>query len=266
VHRPPDFWHARYLQQASWTAPLRQRACALASLSQASCVLEVGSGTGVITADLRGRTRAHVFGVDLELEVTRFARHHDPATRFSLADAQRLPFADSSFDATVTHFLLLWVEDPWTAVREMARVTRSGGWVLCLAEPDYGGRVDHPASLAEAGKLQAEALRRQGADPQVGRKLREMLTRCGLADVQVGVLGGEWQEDRSRDELKSEWLVLESDLGGLVSQERLTELRRIDVEAWESGSRVLFVPTFFAFGRKPPWDPESAPTPIIAGN
>jgi hypothetical protein len=132
--------------------------------------------------------------------------------------------------------------------------------VLCLAEPDYGGRVDHPASLSEAGELQAEALRRQGADPLIGRKLREMLSRCGLADVHVGVLGGEWQEDRSRDELESEWLVLESDLEGLVPQERLAELRRIDVEAWESGSRVLFVPTFFALGRTSPWNPESAPT------
>ena len=251
VQRSPDFWHARYAQQASWTAALRRRAYAQASLVPTHRVLEVGAGTGVITTDLRRETGARVFGVDCDLEVTRFAHRQDPLTRLALADARSLPFADGSFEATVSHFLLLWVENPEAAVREMARVTRPGGWVLCLAEPDYGGRIDHPALLASAGMLQAEALRRQGADPLLGRRLRELLTLGGLGEIQVGVLGGEWQGVPSQPDIDSEWATLASDLEGLMSEHELAQLRRAHMRAVANGTRLLFVPTFFGFGRNP---------------
>lgn len=251
MDRPPDFWHARYLQQATWTAPLRQRAYALAGLSKSHRILEVGSGTGVITADLGRQTAARVFGIDRDREIIGFARRQDPGTRVALAEADWLPFADGPFDAAVCHFLLLWAEDPQHVVLEMARVTRPGGWVLCLAEPDYGGRIDHPALLADAGRLQEEALRRQGADPHIGRRLRELLFGAGLAEVQVGVLGGEWQGIASQSEIESEWATLEGDLEGLMSAGDLAELRRVYRESAGDGTQMVFVPTFYGFGRKP---------------
>ena len=55
-----------------------------------------------------------------------------------VTDASHLPYEDGSFDMVYCSFLLLWVKDPLEVLKEMKRVSR--GSVVCLAEPDYGGR------------------------------------------------------------------------------------------------------------------------------
>jgi hypothetical protein len=130
----------------------------------------------------------------------------------------------------------------------MRRVTRSGGSVIALAEPDYGGRIDYPEELAILGRHQAAALRKQGADPRMGRRLAEVFHQLGLQDIEVGVLGGQWKGKSSRREWELEWRVLQSDLGG---EQDTDSLRALDWAARERGERVLFVPTFYAFGRVP---------------
>ena len=39
----------------------------------------------------------------------------------------RCPFTNASFDLTFCHYLLLWLKDPLSAIKEMKRVTRPGG-------------------------------------------------------------------------------------------------------------------------------------------
>jgi hypothetical protein len=150
---------------------------------------------------------------------------------------------------------LLWVEAPPVVIAEMARVTRPGGAVLVLAEPDYGGRIDYPQQLERLGEWQIAALRKQGADPELGRRLAGLLARSGLEVVETGVLGGEWTGTPDRENLDLEWSVVESDFDslGFGREERETLKRLQDAEwaAWESGERVLFVPTFYGWGRVP---------------
>jgi hypothetical protein len=131
----------------------------------------------------------------------------------------------------------------------MARVTRPGCAVLVLAEPDYGGRIDSPAELTILGKLQTEALRRQGADPETGRKLASLLRDAGLKDIEIGVLGGQWRGNTSVNNWQSEWEILANDLQDLLSAQELARLRVKDITARQSGERILFVPTFYAWGR-----------------
>jgi len=45
-------------------------------------------------------------------------------------DAQRLPFADGSFDAVVLHLILAVVPEPTRCLQESVRVTRRGGTIL----------------------------------------------------------------------------------------------------------------------------------------
>ena len=109
-----------------------------------------------------------------------------------------LPFAGGQFDSVYCHFTLLWVADPLRVLCEARRPLQTGGWVLALAEPDYGGRIDYPETLAETGRLQAESLRRQGADIQLGRRLRALFHQAGLRNIESGVVSGQWREPPPR--------------------------------------------------------------------
>lgn len=243
-------WDERYRQQAGWTAAMRAYLLALIDLSARSRILEVGCGTGAVTSWLRERTLAKVFGVDLEVAAVRFANTVDRGASFAAGDGLHLPFAAGQFDAVTCHFLLLWIQQPGRALDEMVRVTRSGGAVIAFAEPDYGGRIDHPAALAELGRQQTAALHSQGADPRMGRQLSGLFHAAGLRSVETGVLGGQWQGAPAPEQLAAEWDVIRSDLGSSLPAAELEDLRRQDEAAWQSGARVLFVPTFYAIGWK----------------
>lgn len=94
-------------------------------------VLDVGAGTGVSTAELAG-SGAYAVGVDLSLGMLRAGRRVRPGVPLLAGDALRLPFRDGSFDAATISFALRNVVDPGAALRELARVTRSGGrLVVC---------------------------------------------------------------------------------------------------------------------------------------
>lgn len=247
-----DDVHQRYVQQAGWTRAIRQRALAHFSQANPHRLLEVGSGTGAVLAETQQAFPAQVFGLDCDQDAVAFAHLHNPRAGWINGRAEQLPFAAASFDIVCCHFLLLWVADPLAVLLEMRRVTRPGGAVLCLAEPDYGGRIHHPESLESLGVLQEEALRAQGAETRLGRRLRALLRRAGLADVCAGVLGGEWPDDASAQaELDMEWRTAERDLANRLPT---TELRRLRAEvdhAIAERGHVLFVPTFYAWGRRP---------------
>jgi SAM-dependent methyltransferase len=244
-------WNRRFEQQAGWTDLLRQHLFSQVNLSSNSAILEVGCGTGAITRRLHSLSPARLVGVDIDFARLRFATAQDTATQFLTADGLCLPFAPASFDLTVCHFYLLWVTDPLQAIREMARVTRPGGTVALLAEPDYGGRIDLPAGLAHLGQLQTRALQAQGANPFIGKQLVELLRQAGVVNIQSGMLSRQPHANFDPEAFELEWQVIEADLADHLSSSELSALKSLDREAYRQGKRVLFVPTFYAWGNVP---------------
>jgi len=243
-------WHRRFTLQARWTEQIRQYCVNQLHLDSSQRVLEVGCGTGVIGASLQHATGANVVGLDLRQDFLIYARFINPSGRFVQGDALALPFSTASFSCAVCHYFLLWATKPVAALAEMRRVVRPGGWVIALAEPDYGGRIDYPDALAGLGWKQAAALRAQGADTNAGRKLAGWLHQAGLKDVQVGLLGGQWgSAPPSDEELESEYEMFQADLSGSSSPVEVAKLINLDAAAWRKGERILYVPTFYGWGR-----------------
>jgi SAM-dependent methyltransferase len=242
------FWHNRFLQQAAWTRSIRKKIFAMSEVARAETVLEVGSGTGVITKELKELGLANVVGLDLDYKKLQYGQQYAPECTAVAGNGLELPFSDDSIDACVCHFLLLWVSDPLVVVKEMARVTRSKGWVIALAEPDYGGRIDYPATLEGVGELQSASLERQGADPRLGRRLMSLFNETALRDVQAGILGGQWSNDPARRHLmEEEWSVLISDAEVTGNLSEVEAFKR----DWFDQGRILYVPTFYALGMVP---------------
>jgi hypothetical protein len=76
-----------------------------------------------------------------------------------------------------------------------------------------------------------------------------LLRGAGLEHVQAGVLGAEWSETASEAETELEQATLRADLEGLISGDELEQLLAADRAAWARRERVLYVPTFYAWGR-----------------
>jgi ubiquinone/menaquinone biosynthesis C-methylase UbiE len=241
-------WHERYRQQARWTQNTRDYLFERAGLKAAKRVLEVGCGTGALWEHLPTPPGAARHGLDLSLDSVKQARRHAPGLCAVNAAGEHLPYPSSCFDLVFCHYLLLWVPDPERLLREMARVTRPGGAVLALAEPDHAARIDAPDELQPLGRWQTEALARQGVNPRMGRLLAGVFARAGIRLVENGVIGGGWSASFPV-EMDLEWAVLEADLAGHVPAQDIQKMKEMDWQARQQGSRVLFVPTFYAWGR-----------------
>jgi demethylmenaquinone methyltransferase/2-methoxy-6-polyprenyl-1,4-benzoquinol methylase len=95
-------------------------------------VLDVATGTGLVAAELL-RHGHEVTGVDLSADMLAEARRRfGDRVELVVSAAERLPFADASFDHLTVTYLLRYVADPASTVAELARVVRPGGTVASL--------------------------------------------------------------------------------------------------------------------------------------
>ena len=113
---------------------MAQRRSAL--LSQATGrVLELGAGTGLNLPHYSDNLEELVLTEPSPPMVGRLERRAKKAgtpSSVMVADAERLPFKDDSFDTVVSTLVLCTVDDPQQAIYEIARVLRPGGKLLFL--------------------------------------------------------------------------------------------------------------------------------------
>jgi SAM-dependent methyltransferase len=243
-------WHNRYCTQERWTDEVRRYLFRQLNLAGANRVLEVGCGTGAVLAPTEKQTRGLAYGLDMAFTYLELAKPHCPQSKFTCGDGLHLPYRSASFNICYTHYFLLWVKNPVLALEEMRRVACPGGYVIALAEPDYRSRIDFPPVFEEPGRLQRLSLESQGADPDIGRRLSSLFRQSGLKDIHTGLLGGQWGSPPPEADRSSEWQILQSDLNGLLEPARIEALHALDNLAWECGERILFIPTFYAWGKR----------------
>jgi len=126
----------------------RRVAAAEAALPAGGRALDVGTGTGDLAFELaRSAEGARVIGVDYTGGMLAHAPGKASAhgllgrTAFARGDGHRLPFADASFDAVTSAFVLRNLADLGAAYAEMARVTRPGGRVVALEISPVAGTL-----------------------------------------------------------------------------------------------------------------------------
>ena len=96
-------------------------------------VLDVATGTGLVARALRARYACRVIGLDQSADMLVAARARDGLfSGLVHGRAERLPFADASFDHVTFTYLLRYVDDPAATLRELARVLRPGGRLATL--------------------------------------------------------------------------------------------------------------------------------------
>ncbi|HDD61605.1 MAG: hypothetical protein DRI65_08910 [Chloroflexota bacterium] len=242
-------WHARYQVQAQWTKALRTYFFELLKTHPQEKILDMGCGTGALLPDLQALSPADIYGADINLENLSLAKKGSPDTPLIGTDVFHLPFPDDSFDLVLCHYFLLWTGIPSAALKEMRRVTIDSGYVVAFAEPDYGGRIDYPPEFIKIRDYQISGLINAGADPRMGRTLKALFSSGGFSDIVCGVYEGLWQKDSSPANMDSEWRVLEEDLSGILSRKEIAVLKKHEMKALEKGTRLIYVPTFYCWGK-----------------
>jgi malonyl-CoA O-methyltransferase len=153
-----------------------------------SVVLDLGAGTGRMTAELKRRyRRALVVALDLAPGMLREARRHQQLfRRFErvCGDAMRLPIADASVDVVVSSLMLQWCDPPDSAFAEIRRVLKPDGF---FAFSTFG-----PDTLKELRSAWAEADGSTHADNHVNHfidmhDVGDALVRAGLSEPVLDV-------------------------------------------------------------------------------
>jgi ubiquinone/menaquinone biosynthesis C-methylase UbiE len=177
------------LQSHRWRTAENSAAYLLPALRPGLDLLDVGCGPGTITVDLAARVApGRVVGLDVSpdplVEAREAASRVGVAVTFEVGDVYALEAADDSFDVVHAHQVLQHLTDPVAALREMARVCRPGG-VVAVRDVDYGAFVTFPAdeALDRWLDLYHRVARRNGAEPDAGRRLLSWAHAAGLRDT-----------------------------------------------------------------------------------
>lgn len=113
----------------------RRFVIAQANLPHNGRLLDIATGTGDIALEgLRQTPGLQAVGGDFTIEMMRAGKRlpERAAILWTAADTLRLPFADNTFDAVTSGFLMRNVIDVPGAFGEQMRVTRPGGRVVVL--------------------------------------------------------------------------------------------------------------------------------------
>lgn len=160
-------------------------------------------------------------------------------------DGHFLPFKDGGFDLVYCHFALLWFQKPVEVIREMARVSRNV--VCCMAEYDYGARLDFPDELQVIRDQLAEGIAADGGDPFVGRKLNLYFKEAGLK-TRTGAYSHVMTREELAEGFEDEWRFIGQFTD--MDERELARLKELELASIEKGSRFLFTPVFYAVAKK----------------
>ena len=153
---------------------------------------DLGSGSGDFAFELARRARAHgrveAFDMDevkLRLAAAEAQRRGLTTVEFAPADLTTWS-RPARYDLVFCSLVLQHLVDPADLVGRAWEAVRPGGW-LFLEDADFDGLHCYPDDLGFAFYADAytEVLRRRGGDPQVGRKLVQLVLAAGAPEPQV---------------------------------------------------------------------------------
>jgi 2-polyprenyl-3-methyl-5-hydroxy-6-metoxy-1,4-benzoquinol methylase len=178
----------RLIRQAALIASYTERLFREAGIGPGHRVLDLGSGMGDVSMLVAGLVGASGEVVGIERDATSIERAQ---ARVAAARLHNVSFlssdvnnivTDQLFDAAVGRFILMFLPDPVSVLRSVARLVRPGG-ALAFQEPSW------IPMLALGSKLPLwscvlrsihETLLRSGANPEMGLALYTLFQEVGL--------------------------------------------------------------------------------------
>lgn len=94
-------------------------------------ILDVGCASGWFLSRLsKAFPKAECFGIDIYDKAIAYGKKLYPHITFRIADAHAIPFKDETFDLAICTEVLEHVNDPKSALLEIKRVLKKGGFAI----------------------------------------------------------------------------------------------------------------------------------------
>jgi ubiquinone/menaquinone biosynthesis C-methylase UbiE len=162
-------------------------------------ILDIGCGPGTITADLAALVpNGQVTGLEYAPDVLEQARNTAEKRglrniRFVVGDVHAIDYPDGTFDVVHAHQVLQHVGDPVQALREMRRVTKSGG-IVAARDSDYAAMTWYPEveGMSEWQDLYLRVARSNGGEPNAGRRLHAWAKQAGFNSSSITASATAW--------------------------------------------------------------------------
>jgi ubiquinone/menaquinone biosynthesis C-methylase UbiE len=125
----PEYWDSVWRSDTTDRNYSELFAAILERIPEGAKVLDVGCGVGRLSRRLRDECRARVTGLDFSPWACEQLAKDGFETVVSTLPT--IPFPDGAFDAAVATEVLEHLDRPAATIREMARVVRRGGTLIC---------------------------------------------------------------------------------------------------------------------------------------
>ena len=227
LHTYAEGEQARLQRQAELIQPLLYQGWE--KLGTPARILEIGCGVGSQLQFLRQRyPQAEIVGVDRSPQQLATARQRTAGQEIQLVEAlaEKLPFADGSFDFVCCYWVLEHVSAPEPILYEMNRVLKPGGWV-CASEVHNPSLYFFPTCplAMEFWRAYNQLQSDLGGNPEIGVQLPYLAAGQGWKIEQFRTfapcLYGDILGHEQRGEIVQFWIdLLGSSLDQLKEHER----------------------------------------------
>ncbi len=195
--------YRRYLESKPW---LNELYTSFLNIKPGQKIVDIGCEPGDFTRQLArlSKQKATILGIDSNEKSIRAATTDTKKARLSqcvsyeLGDVYKIPLEDGYADLTCCRTLLMHLTEPLKAVKEMARVTRTGGSVVALEGGKMGAFYDSNdeeySMLAErAYEAWINGIRKlEGKEFKIGEKLPGIFQKAGLSGIKAEVQADPW--------------------------------------------------------------------------
>jgi len=157
-----------------------------AEIRAAGTVVDVGCGSGILTAELAGRLGAEQVAAADPSPLVEASAARVPGADVRQGAAEALPWADASFDAALAQLVLHFLDDPVAGLVEMRRVVRPGGVVAACSWNFSEMRLLR--TFWEAARSVVPAASAETLEFASLEEFGELGRRAGLEDVEAAPL------------------------------------------------------------------------------
>lgn len=237
----------------------------LPHLKETDVLLDLGCGPGSITLDLAEWVDSAV-GIDAAPEA--IGRAEDDRERrgianatFLVGDVYGLDYPAEMFDVVYAHQLLQHLADPVAALREAHRVLKPG-CIVAVRDADYGTMVHDPHDplIDRWLELYHQIARRNGGEPDAGRRLRGWASAAGFVDITPSTSTWTYSTAAAVDRWRRLWTsrLRQARMGRDLVREEIATPQEVEEMAAAFDSWAETDEPFFAFlhgevlARKPP--------------